>query len=233
MADAKLALAVAAPVATPCRAPLAALQAPIWQCIHASAERRREELEAEAAAALKRSKRKSEKASRSSPKRRRKAKSGRDRQRYRRADCGYSWRRCWQQALTPGHELSPINSEDFDRLWEGFEQQEVKDIFTASEAEPCAARSSSAAPKQDEVQPKQGEAGRRKAVGGLTPSRGIRHEGRSRLSRPRRQARSGQRTSQRSRRRRRVKTWKASRKSSTSSSRTRKKMCLGERTQTI
>ena len=31
------------------------------------------------------------------------------------------------------HELSPINSEDFDRLWEGFEQQEVKDIFTASE----------------------------------------------------------------------------------------------------
>ena len=67
-------------------------------------------------------------------------------------------RRCWQQALTPGHELSPINSEDFDRLWEGFEQQEVKDIFTASEAEPCAARSSSAAPKQDEVQPKQGEA---------------------------------------------------------------------------
>ena len=193
MADAKLALAVAAPVATPCRAPLAAQQAPIWQCIHASAERRREELEAEAAAAaLKRSKRKSEKASRSSPKRRRKAKSGRDRQ----SDtveqtgeemgsqlaaetgsqllaaspavaedldtacpaCGYSWCRCWQQALTPGHELSPINSEDFDRLWEGFEQQEVKDIFTASEAEPCAARSSSAGPKQDEVQPKQGEA---------------------------------------------------------------------------
>ncbi|CAJ1349960.1 unnamed protein product, partial [Effrenium voratum] len=56
------------------------------------------------------------------------------------------------------HELSPINSKDFDRLWEGFEQQEVKDIFTASEAEPCAARSSSAGPKQDEVQPKQGEA---------------------------------------------------------------------------
>ena len=81
MADAKLALAVAAPVATPCRVPLAALQAPIWQCIHASAERRKEELEAEAAAAaLKRSKRKSERASRSSPKRRRKAKSGRDRQ---------------------------------------------------------------------------------------------------------------------------------------------------------
>ena len=68
MADAKLALAVAAPVATPCRAPLAALQAPIWQCIHASAERRREELEAEAAAAaLKRSKRKSEEFTQASP----------------------------------------------------------------------------------------------------------------------------------------------------------------------
>ena len=34
----------------------------------------------------------------------------------------------------------------------------MEDIFTASEAEPCAARSSSAGPKQDEVQPKQGKA---------------------------------------------------------------------------
>ena len=161
-----------APVATPCRAPLAALQAPIWQCIHASAERRKEELEAEAAAAaLKRSKRKSERASRSLPKRRRKAKSGRDRQTGEEMGsqlaaktgsqllaalpavaedldkacpaCGYSWCRCWQQALT---------------LWEGFEQQEVEDIFTVSEAEPCAARSSSAGWAQNEVQPKQGEA---------------------------------------------------------------------------
>ena len=42
MADAKLALAAAAPVATPCRAPLAALQAPIWQCVHASQHLRQE-----------------------------------------------------------------------------------------------------------------------------------------------------------------------------------------------
>ena len=168
MADAKLALAVAAPVATPCRAPLAALQAPIWQGIHASAERRKEELEAEAAAAaLKRSKRSARPSvaatGRAMPSSKEMgsqlaAETGSQLVAALPAVAGYSWCRCWQQALTPGHKLSPINSKDYDRLWKGFEQQEVEDIFTASEAEPCAARSSSAGPKQDEVQPKQGEA---------------------------------------------------------------------------